>query len=741
MDPKTGALNLKKGEPWMNTITPELTYLLRGNSDVTSLLSGTAIKAVVAYVTDYITKMSLKTYSIFDVIRSIFDKNSEIIGGDTTRKEKVRKIFTQVVNSLTAKMEIGSPMASLYMLGNPDHYTSHTFVPFYWRSYVKEALNAWTDEDESGQIESLGDVKENVIINKSNGNFIGLSKVNDYIYRPTIYKSTCLYDWIRLATKTPKRRMKAKKAGDPIDDPDFDESDDELNIIPRSKVADIIKPEDTMEFKVPCSNIDENISGHQELFEFDENAVDLEEEAELDELDIMDEVAESVPKKKDYSLQPNHPQHQTHQVRMKKEDPSVVPNFLPNTLPRSDRGDREYYCCTMLTLFKPWRSGKDLKAALQSWDTSFAAHTFTKRQLEIMKYFNVRYECLDARDDFSAKRDKEDHEEIYYQWATTDMLKSLDDTYHRDLVESGADFETKIDDTGDEEAHYNILGLKGQCRKDAMATAERVMRMSGWMNQCEDGLPDVGPLTPIEPSVNQSGKMWRVAVLAKRQEILEDRIKHLPANPQAKNGMKNFKPDEVKVVDKRYINKMFKAPALTDNNLIDETVDKFHLNPEQQRAFHIIANHATMEKPEKLHMYLGGMGGTGKSQVIKALMHFFNERKENHRFLVLAPTGAAAALLNGSTYHSVLGIREDRSSTSISSTSLAQIRAKLDGVDYIFLDEVSMLSCRDMYKISAQCAKSHGEHNEAFGGINFIFAGDFAQLPPVKSGPHYIQVW
>jgi len=40
-----------------------------------------------------------------------------------------------------------------------------------------------------------------------------------------------------------------------------------------------------------------------------------------------------------------------------------------------------------------------------------------------------------------------------------------------------------------------------------------------------------------------------------------------------------------------------------------------------------------------------------------------------------------------------------------------------------------------MYKISCQCAKARGEHNEAFGGINFIFAGDFAQLPPAMNAP------
>jgi hypothetical protein len=129
------------------------------------LLSGTALKAVVAYVTDYITKQSLKTYSIFDVVKSIFDKNSEMIGGDLKRKEKVRKIFTQVVNSLTAKMEIGGPMASLYLLGNPDHYTRHKFIPFYWRAFVKEVLDVWAEEKNSDENSDARDSSDKVVIN------------------------------------------------------------------------------------------------------------------------------------------------------------------------------------------------------------------------------------------------------------------------------------------------------------------------------------------------------------------------------------------------------------------------------------------------------------------------------------------------------------------------------------------------------------------------------------------------
>ena len=63
--------------------------------------------------------------------------------------------------------------------------------------------------------------------------------------------------------------------------------------------------------------------------------------------------------------------------------------------------------------------------------------------------------------------------------------------------------------------------------------------------------------------------------------------------------------------------------------------------------------------------------------------------------------------------------------------SISNVRARVDGVDYIFLDEVSMVSCHDMYKISAQFAKAFNESNKPFGGINIVFAGDFAQLPPV----------
>jgi hypothetical protein len=153
------------------------------------------------------------------------------------------------------------------------------------------------------------------------------------------------------------------------------------------------------------------------------------------------------------------------------------------------------------------------------------------------------------------------------------------------------------------------------------------------------------------------------------------------------------------------------------------------LNSEQNRAFQIIANHAVSESNDQLKMYLGGMGGTGKSQVLKVLSYFFETRNESHRFTIVAPTGSAAALLGGSTYHYLFGINEYAKASNVS-----KVKSRLEGVEYVFLDEVSMLSARDMYKISSQLSCVLNVYDKPFGGMNMVFAGDFAQLPPAIGG-------
>ena len=53
-----------------------------------------------------------------------------------------------------------------------------------------------------------------------------------------------------------------------------------------------------------------------------------------------------------------------------------------------------------------------------------------------------------------------------------------------------------------------------------------------------------------------------------------------------------------------------------------------------------------------------------------------------------------------------------------------------EGVDYLFIDEVSMIGCDFLHNISSALTNAKG-NTSVFGGVNIIFVGDFAQLPPI----------
>ncbi len=75
-----------------------------------------------------------------------------------------------------------------------------------------------------------------------------------------------------------------------------------------------------------------------------------------------------------------HPLRESHYLQCTSPDPYCLPNFAGDTLPRRDQGDTDYYCCVMLTLFKPWRTGKDLKKEDETWKEAFDRHVFTPKQ-------------------------------------------------------------------------------------------------------------------------------------------------------------------------------------------------------------------------------------------------------------------------------------------------------------------------------------------------------------------------
>jgi hypothetical protein len=236
---------------------------------------------------------------------------------------------------------------------------------------------------------------------------------------------------------------------------------------------------------------------------------------------------------------------------------------------------------------------------------------------------------------------------LYFSGDTLDNLDSIRED--KVMVNEALGFD--IDDD-----IINIEGPPGKQnlkRIHDMAVIENSIKNAGWFDVSDNLTTQT--YKAIIPECHKVASEWKTCLDQKKSELLNDKVKNMHnnhVNPQSTIHT-DIGCNEVHIVDEVYVNSKYKVAVVNTQNSIKEIADEFCLNSEQFRAFHIVTNHvaeneSSPKKIKSLNMYLGGMGGTGKSQVIKALIKFFKIRNESHRFfLVLAPTGSAAALLEG----------------------------------------------------------------------------------------------
>jgi len=196
--------------------------------------------------------------------------------------------------------------------------------------------------------------------------------------------------------------------------------------------------------------------------------------------------------------------------------------------------------------------------------------------------------------------------------------------------------------------------------------------------------------------------------------------------------------------------------TMTEPDRIDATFnyvsDHFRLNEAQRRAYYLFlrplkrllvsphsAPYAVDDDVENRCMYLGGPGGTGKSQVIKAIIETFRQLNCSEQLLVCATTGVAANLIGGSTVDSLLKLRrgskhykdtDDLQRGDNSSDYASIIENVWMTCNFLILDEVSMLGCAKLASISKMLEKNKS-NSLAFGGVHILFSGDFFQLPAI----------
>ena len=109
--------------------------------------------------------------------------------------------------------------------------------------------------------------------------------------------------------------------------------------------------------------------------------------------------------------------------------------------------------------------------------------------------------------------------------------------------------------------------------------------------------------------------------------------------------------------------------------------------------------------------------------------------------LVAAPTGVAAFNVDGYTLHSLLSLPIKGDFKPLEGKRLQTIQQTLSGVDYIIIDEMSMVGRKTFGQVDRRLRQVFpARSKELFGGCSCLLFGDWGQLPPVMDLPLYTTV-
>ena len=163
------------------------------------------------------------------------------------------------------------------------------------------------------------------------------------------------------------------------------------------------------------------------------------------------------------------------------------------------------------------------------------------------------------------------------------------------------------------------------------------------------------------------------------------------------------------------MNKCEEKPTIYITKILDQQLSlvnsEWEKNPENNSEQHQII----IDKLLKTGGLISGMGGTGKSHIIKHLKKAIETRKEE--YYALAYTNDASLNIDGKTFHSTFNLKP-------TATEIEQgVIKNMNIPKYIIVDEVSMCNTF-IYSILDQIRIYHPE-------TKIILCGDFHQIRPI----------
>ena len=179
-------------------------------------------------------------------------------------------------------------------------------------------------------------------------------------------------------------------------------------------------------------------------------------------------------------------------------------------------------------------------------------------------------------------------------------------------------------------------------------------------------------------------------------------------------------------------NNILKAEGQLNNNFqellkeININVDvNDNLSESQKCAFELFKNGE--------NLLILGVGGTGKSFLIKTMEEYVKTNHKNKNMYICSTTGISAYNIGGMTIHSFMGIGTGEMPVNVLIKRIKRkkmYKERIMKCDILVIDEISMLSAELFEKLNMIC-KEIRRNKTFFGGIQIVLTGDFLQLLPV----------
>ncbi len=728
VDPETGSLLLRRLHPRIANYNDVVAFLMKCNMDIKHIGSGEAAKSLVYYITDYITKASLPAHIGLAVLSYAIQRTKEKFPG-VIEELASRGALTMTVNRMISQQELSHQQVMSYLVGGGDTYTSHTFKVLHWGSFDKlfrshldgnqpdrghnpaadapnrtsrgETLDEDTemrvDEGENltrggGRHPDLEHGDNSFVLTLQQGSISASNQHQDYIYRSSDpeFDSLCLYEFIGIVEKMSMRYIsRGRKDQRDVESEDADDNHAVRDLRGGQRQG----------------------SGRQ-----------------------------AAPRGRFSSR--DHTQYTTHFLRRRLV--WTVPVVLGATPPRPDRAPEEkaLWARMMLILFVPWRKPSDIRLQNENWTAAFERlrGRISTKHMEVINNMNVLSECRDARDT---------HRDLRRSAALAIIQQGLPAGGYEHTGEIGVeegDFELfeRLDEfnlyedanssTPSEEA---LKGVVGDRTRQILDLCYGGVRIGG------DALQNQPEMRAIRDEDESTLLCQRTTMRLLKRQRRPKGASDAADDPRPPKKRK-YRDQREQVTTETLRDRQSTSHSASDRrtavdvtSLIAQVIEEMALegNPEQERAFRIVAEH--MKEPERcdhLLMYVAGVGGTGKTHVIKAILRLFELLNRAGEILVAAPTGAAALNVGGYTIHSLLMMP-----AKLKGESLSELVKLWNRVRYLVIDEVSMIGasfladiCHRLQQAKANCGVAA---LKPFGGVNIIFTGDFGQLKPVLAKP------